>query len=184
MYARLCAHWVYGGALAGLVLVLLAPVLTAGWPAAQALAFLALPVYMLHQWEEHDDDRFRRFVNDRLAGGREVLTRPAVFWINFAGVWLLLAAALWLVARAGQGWAMLPASLLLVNGTLHVLQAVALRSYNPGLATGALLFLPLGTLTWAEAAPAAGAVEIAVSLGLVLAVHAAIVAQVRPGARA
>jgi hypothetical protein len=68
--SRLQANWVYGGALAGLGLLALTPLLTVAWPLGERLVWLVLPVYMLHQLEEHDGDRFRLFVNATIGGGR------------------------------------------------------------------------------------------------------------------
>lgn len=179
IFDRIKTNWVYGGALAGALLLGLAPVLLAGWDRASALAFLALPVYMLHQLEEHDDDRFRRFVNAVIGHGREVLSVAAVFWINFAGVWLLLGAGIWAVRAAGPEWAALAGWLILVNGLLHTAQGVALRRYNPGLATGALVFLPFGLVTLAAAWPIASGAAFWSSFAIALAVHLGIVAHVR-----
>ncbi|MEL6236813.1 MAG: HXXEE domain-containing protein [Pseudomonadota bacterium] len=142
--ARLAAGWVYGGVLAALVLLGLFPVLTAGWSLVEKAVYLALPAYMFHQYEEHDDDRFRRYVNDRFARGREVLTADAMLQINFWLVWVLLGAAIGLVRLLGAEWAVLAGYLLLTNALLHMGQAVALRGGNPGLVTSILLFLPLG----------------------------------------
>ncbi len=176
---RIQANWVYGGLLAGLLLLALAPLLVAGWSRPAVLAFLALPAYMLHQFEEHDGDRFRRFVNRVLGHGREVLTVSAVFWINLLGVWVLLAACLWLVHLAGAGWAALAGWLLVVNALLHVGQGIALRRYNPGLLTAVLLFLPLGALTLAAAWPVGTGLLFWLSLAIAVALHLAIVAHVR-----
>ncbi len=66
----------------GLLLFALLPALVTGWSLALVAVLLQLPVYMLHQYEEHDDDRFRRFFNHTMFGGREVLSRRAVFVIN------------------------------------------------------------------------------------------------------
>ena len=63
MFARLIANWVYGGFLAGLLLLLLTPVLVHSWPVSLVTTLLCLPLYMIHQYEEHDNDRFRLFVN-------------------------------------------------------------------------------------------------------------------------
>lgn len=177
--ARLQANWVYGGALAGIVLLALTPLLTAGWPQVEMLVFLALPVYMLHQLEEHDDDRFRRFVNEVIGKGREVLSVAAVFVINVGGVWGTMAATLWPMRTVSPGWGLIGAYLLLVNALLHIVQAVALRRSNPGLVTAVVLFLPLGAAAFAGLAGAASPVQHAVSLGLVIALHGAIVAGVR-----
>jgi len=176
---RLERHWVYGGFLAGLLLLALAPLLIAGWDRASSLAFLVLPVYMIHQFEEHDADRFRLFVNAVLGGGRELLTVGAVFWINILGVWAVMAACLWLARTDGPSWAALAGWLAVVNGLLHVGQGFALRRYNPGLATGAILFLPLGAATLAAAWPAEGAGVFWLSLVVVLAIHLAIIVHVR-----
>jgi hypothetical protein len=45
--ARLQANWVYGGALAGLLLLALTPLFAGNWTRAELLVFLTLPAYML-----------------------------------------------------------------------------------------------------------------------------------------
>ena len=178
-FDRIKQNWVYGGALAGVLLLLLAPVLVTDWDLAATLGYLALPVYMLHQFEEHDDDRFRRFVNAVIGHGREALSVTAVFWINFAGVWLLLGAVLWAVRLLGPGWVAAAGWLILLNGLLHIAQGVALRRYNPGLATAILLFLPFGLTTLATAWPLATGAVFWSSFALAVAVHAGIFVHVR-----
>lgn len=178
-FDRIKQNWVYGGFLAGVMLLALAPLFTAGADRATALGFLLLPVYMLHQFEEHDGDRFRRFVNTVVGRGREVLTVGAVFWINFLGVWVLLTACIWLVALAGPGWAAVAGWLVLLNGLLHVAQGVALRRYNPGLVTAIVLFVPLGILTLAAAWPEATRTVFWLGFAVAVAVHLGIVAHVR-----
>ena len=178
-FDRIERNWVYGGFLAGILLLALAPLIVAGWDRASALAYLTLPVYMLHQFEEHDDDRFRAFVNRLLGHGREILTVSAVFWINVLGVWALLGACLWLVRLGGPGWAALAGWLVLVNGLLHAAQGIALRRYNPGLFTAVILFLPLGVLTLAAAWPVASGQVFWLSLVIAVALHLWIIAHVR-----
>jgi hypothetical protein len=41
MFARLIANWVYGGFLAGLLLLLLTPVLVHSWPACPLICFIS-----------------------------------------------------------------------------------------------------------------------------------------------
>ncbi|MCU0909127.1 MAG: HXXEE domain-containing protein [Rhodobacteraceae bacterium] len=177
-FDRLAAHWVYGGALAGVLLLAVTPLIAPHWPRAGGLVWLCLIAYMLHQYEEHDADRFRRFVNDRLAGGADALTTRAVFWINIAGVWAVIAAALWLTLRVHPGWGLIAAYLLIVNALAHAGQAIALRTPNPGLWTGLILFLPLGGALWLHLWPAAPILHHALSLALVVVLHAAIFAGV------
>jgi hypothetical protein len=148
MFTRLRDNWVYGGFLAALMLLALTPVLARDWSLGLLLIWLQLPIYMLHQYEEHDDDRFRRFENNIIGDGKEVLSHFAVFVINIAGVWGVDALAFWL-ARVHLGLGLIAVYLSLVNSVGHCVQAVALRRYNPGLVTSILLFIPLGIATLA-----------------------------------
>jgi len=175
---RIAAKWVYGGAVAAVVLLALTPIVAAAAPAAVVLVYLGLPVYMLHQLEEHDGDRFRRFFNAMLQPGRRGLTVADVFVINVIGVWAMFAAAILAAAFADPGWGLLVAYALLGNGIVHVAAGIALRKYNPGLVTAVVLFLPLGALQFAWLADATGAQHV-VCLAIVVAVHAMIVAHAR-----
>lgn len=181
MLQRLCSHWVYGGALAALLMLALSPLLLAGRPAPWAASFLLLPAYMLHQYEEHDDDRFRRFFNRTIGQGHEVLTPPAVFVVNVPVVWGVLAASLYASAAFGPGWALIAVYLVLVNALVHVLHALAYRGYNPGLATAVLVFMPLGaaTLLLIDHAGAGTASAHALGIGIAVAIHASIGLHVR-----
>ena len=176
---RLQENWVYGGTLSGVVLLALSPLLTADWTWGERFVFLALPVYMLHQLEEHDGDRFRAFVNEVIGKGRDVLSVPAVFAINVVGVWGGMVLTLWLMRSLSVGWGLIGVYLLLVNAVLHIVQALALRRSNPGLWTAILLFLPLGLMAFSQIAAQASTAQHAVSLALVLALHGTIVAGVR-----
>jgi hypothetical protein len=169
---------VYGGSLAGLLLLCLTPLLTHGWPGALAVTFLQLPVYMIHQYEEHDSDRFRLFINRMLGKGREVLTPAAVFVINVPGVWGVIAVALYLTSAINPGFGLIAVYLLLVNAIAHMAAAVVLRMYNPGLITAVLLFLPLSAYSFTQFHDAGLAFQ-AIGLGSAVAIHAAIVGYAR-----
>jgi Protein of unknown function with HXXEE motif len=147
MLARLCNNWVYGGFLAAVMLLALTPVLASGWSLALLLIWLQLPMYMLHQYEEHDGDRFRLFINANIGGGSEVLSPLAVFVINIGGVWGVDALAFGLAARVHVGLGLIAVYLSLINGVSHCLMTLAMRRYNPGLVTSILLFIPLGIAT-------------------------------------
>lgn len=171
---RLIGCWVYGGVLAGVMLLGLTPVLTQGWPMPEVLVFLTLPIYMIHQYEEHDADRFRHFVNMTMAGGRDALTPLAVFVINIFGVWLPLAACIVLMRSHDAGIGTFAAWLLLVNALLHIVTALRGRGYNPGLVTAVFLFIPLGLAALAALWAEATATQILAGLVLAVALHAAI----------
>jgi len=182
MLGRLVANWVYGGALAGLLLAALTPLVAADWPAFLVAAWVQLPLYMIHQYEEHDDDRFRRFVNRTLAGGREALTQADVFVINVPGVWGVIAASCWLAWTMRPGLALVAVYLTLVNAVAHVGAWVALRRYNPGLVTAIVGFVPVGGWAWAQVAAAgAGLADHLIGLTVAVGVHAAIVVRVFRG---
>jgi hypothetical protein len=144
MLARLIARWVYGGFLAVLLLLLLTPVLVHSWPDSLVATFLCLPIYMVHQYEEHDNDRFRLFVNQKIGKGRVGLSPLAVFVINVPGVWGIIGMSPAGAATVSVGLGLVAIYLVLLNGTIHVVQAIISRGYNPGLGTAITLFLPLG----------------------------------------
>jgi hypothetical protein len=129
---------------AGLFLLLLAPIWVALLGLPLALVFVQLPVYMLHQYEEHAGDRFRTYINSRICGGREGLTPTATFWINSLGVWLVDLVSLYLACFIDLGLGLIAIYLPLVNSLGHVLPAIGKREYNPGLWTSLVLFLPVG----------------------------------------
>lgn len=173
----LAARWVTGAMFMCGALFLMLPAVPAG---PIRLVYLAGPLYMLHQVEEHLGDRFRRYVNTRMFGGMNALTVADVLWINLPGVWglnlLALYAALWL----SPGWGLAAFYLMLVNAIGHLGMMVRMRGYNPGLASAALLFLPFSIF---------GLVGVPASLlqhlfGLVVAlvVHGAIILVVRHNA--
>lgn len=176
MLIRLRDNWVYGGVLAAVLLLGLTPVLARGWPLALLLIWVQLPVYMLHQYEEHDGDRFRRFVNARIGGGRDVLSPLAVFVINIGGVWAIDAVAFGLAARVRLGLGLIAVYLSLINGVSHGVMALIMRCYNPGLVTGVGLFLPLGLATLWRTGAGLSAADHLIGIGVAVLVHAAIVA--------
>jgi len=176
----LVREWPYAGFLAGVLLLALFPLWVSGIGLALALVYVQLPVYMIHQLEEHAGDRFRRFVNDRIGGGREVLTPQATFWINVLGVWVMNLIVLYLAVFVSLGFGLIAVYLTVVNALVHAAGALVLHGYNPGLWTGLFLFLPLGVLSLYEIT-ASGAGVWAHVLGILVAVaiHAAIVVHVR-----
>jgi hypothetical protein len=181
MLARLINSWVYGGTLAGLLLLVLLPALATGWSLALVAVLLQLPVYMLHQYEEHDNDRFRQFFNQTMFGGREVLSRGAVFVINVPGVWGVIAASFCLARFVNIGFGLIAVYLTLVNAVVHVISAVALKRYNPGLVSAVAVFLPASIFgLWQIDQAGGGAVAMqALGLGSAIAIHVAILVYAR-----
>jgi hypothetical protein len=178
---RLIDNWVYGGFLAGILILGLFVAIGGDWSTALWLVALQLPLYMIHQYEEHDADRFRIFVNQLVGHGQDVLTQKAVFMINIPGVWGVNLAAIALAHLVNMGFGLIAIWLTLLNGIIHVAQGVALRRYNPGLVTAICLFLPAGIFgIWGlHAAGHGSAPWQALGLGVALTIHLAIIAHVR-----
>jgi hypothetical protein len=170
-------QWPAASLFAACFLLLLVPVWLRVAGLALALVYLQLPVYMLHQWEEHAGDRFRQYVNQRMAGGREALTPTATFWINALGVWAVDLVSLSLASFLDLSLGLIAVYLTLVNALVHVVGAAARREYNPGLWTALGLFLPLGGWGLYEVVAASGATWVghAIGIGAAVAGHAAIV---------
>ncbi len=171
---RLFRNWVYGGFLAGLLLLALTALLAQDWPVWLTAVWIMLPLYMLHQYEEHDNDRFRLFVNRQIAGGREALSPAAVFLINIPGVWGVILVSFALAWNVRPGLGLIAIYLVLVNAVAHVVAAILMRRYNPGLITALVLFLPVGGLAlWILQATNPSSKDHAIGLGVSLGIHVA-----------
>ena len=180
LLGRFISSWVYGGFLAGLLLLVLTPLLLLGFSFPFVLVVAHLPLYMIHQFEEHDADRFREYLNLHVGGGLDVISQGAIFVINIGGVWVLDALAIWLTATVSIGFGLIVTYGAVVNGVLHVVVGLVTRSYNPGLVTAIFLLLPAGIVGTYLLTASGGAGVLYHVLGIVvsLALHVAIVVSV------
>ena len=174
-------QWPYAALFTAAFLGVLAPLVFryAGMPLG--LVYLQLPIYMLHQYEEHAGDRFRRWVNNMLGHGREVLTPIATFWINSLLVWLLDLVALYLACFVDLSLGLIAIYLPMLNAFGHIVPAILKKQYNPGLVTSIVIFLPVGVLSTYVVSRAAGCnlQDHLLALGVAIAVHGTIIAHVR-----
>jgi hypothetical protein len=174
MVSWLYHRWVTATLWIAILLLFLLPGLHWSW--FLALIYLHTPIYMLHQVEEHTGDRFRRFVNQHVFGGLEGLTPAAVLWINIPGVWGVTSLSLYLAVFVGAGWGLIADWLVVVNGAIHIVAAIAQRSYNPGLWTAIFLFLPLSCVTlWKSAGVHATWIQHIAGLSVAVIIHAVII---------
>ena len=138
-----------------------------------ALLWLFPPAYALHVLEElFAGEGFPRWVA-RVAASPVPL--DAFVLINAAGMALLLVA----VRRASRderaGWmAVAVATIAVVNGVAHLLGTLLTAHYSPGLISGIVLYVPLGSLTLLRAVYQAGADAIARGVTAGLGIHAAV----------
>ena len=176
MVAWLSRRWVIGAgfmAFAGLAVL---PIIATLVSRPVLLILLCSPVYMVHQVEEHHHDRFRRFINDALFGGRCAMSRRDVLIVNVPLVWGVNLAAAYAAFFVFPAAGMIAGYAMLVNALGHIIAAAYMRRYNPGLLSAGLLFLPLGTgvVIVAGSLPSTTLVWHLAALGGVLAIHAAI----------
>jgi Protein of unknown function with HXXEE motif len=120
------------------------PIFSGGGNVPLILLYTLLPVYMIHQYEEHANGRFVEFFNETVGRGREVLTKVSAFWINILEVWVVFLVSFYLARYVALGFAFVPIWLTLFNGLTHVIASLSLRRYNPGLYTSLALFFPWG----------------------------------------
>jgi hypothetical protein len=118
-------------------------------PELELLIWLQVPVYLLHQFEEHAwPGGFGRFVNKIVfkqeSGGP--LDERSLFWINIPIVWIgfPIFAALSTISIGLGIWIIY---LSLINGIFHILVGLRLRRYNPGLILSLLGNVPLSIYT-------------------------------------
>lgn len=174
-------NWMYAGLVAAIFLFAQVPLIAEGWSLPVALIFLQLPVYMVHQVEEHTGDRFRTFANTHLGNGHDVLPTTAVVFINILLVWVSNQTVIYLAVFVSLGLGLIAVYLSLVNAVTHIAAAFILRLYNPGLVTAIILFLPLGVWTIVEMTgqPGVGILDHVLGLAIALIVHAGIIGYVR-----
>ncbi len=174
-------NWPYAALFTAGFLGLLAPLVFryAGLPLG--LVYLQLPIYMLHQYEEHADDRFRRWVNNMIGHDQDVLTPIATFWINSLLVWLLDLVAIYLACFVDLSLGLIAIYLPMLNAVGHIVPAVIKRQYNPGLLTSCIVFLPVGLFSTYVVSSAAGCTlpNHLLALGVAIGVHATIIIHVR-----
>jgi hypothetical protein len=174
-------NWMYAGFVAGLFLLAVTPIFAGVLSLPLLLIYLQLPIYMIHQLEEHNHDRFRLWANEVIGGGLEALTPPAVVFINVVGVWAVILIALYLSHFVDVGLGLIAVYLTLINAVVHILGAAVLRRYNPGLVTAVLLFLPVGiyALTVVSHAPGVTTTDHVIALTTAIILHLAIIAYVK-----
>lgn len=171
-------HWPAASLFAAVFLLTLAPVwyTVAGLPLM--LVYVQLPLYMVHQGEEHLGDRFRLYFNRTIARGSEGLTPEATFWINSLGVWGVDLIALFLACYVDLSLGLIAVYLPLVNALGHIGPSIVKREYNPGLWTAIVLFLPIGGWAWSALGPGASLKMHAIGLGTAIGIHVAIIIHV------
>jgi hypothetical protein len=91
-------------------------------------------------------ERFYRWIGH--TSGR--VLDPASFWLVNGVLWaLMVIVSVGVRKRVDLGWiiATVLGTVVVVNGVGHAVGTVMVRSYSPGLVSGVLLWVPLGSWT-------------------------------------
>ncbi|MEM9128386.1 MAG: HXXEE domain-containing protein [Pseudomonadota bacterium] len=173
MLERFFQNWTYATPPVALLLIGLYPLIDS---TLKLSVFASLPIYMFHQYEEHDDNRFAHFLNGMMGSEKRGLSARDIWIVNVIFVWFFLLAVFYLSSIDTQ-WGVLAAYLLAINGVVHILWALKFRSYNPGLWTAIVLFIP-GAIWIFSTVPASTVIHF-VSAVVVVFLHAGILVAAR-----
>jgi hypothetical protein len=116
-----------------------------------ALLWLLPPAFAAHVAEELiAGEGFRRWIS-RIGGG--TLSLRSFLTINAIGFLVFIAGVVLATRREAAGWvAVSLATLVSVNAVLHALGTAVTGTYSPGLITGLVLYVPIGSLILLRAA--------------------------------
>src|SRR5579859_3773207 len=71
------------------ILIFLSPLAYKAGGTIGLLAYLLLAFYMVHQYEEHAEGKFKAFANKLLAHGQPKITDQAIFLVNIIAIWII-----------------------------------------------------------------------------------------------
>lgn len=137
MIAKLAHHQNWAKAAPWMALISAVLLLLAYHPAnVMFWALVNIPLYLLHQTEEHLwPGGFKDYMNRIVYGmpaGQEKLTDVKVFWINILMVWVAFAV-FGILALQNIGFGLLMIIFSLMNCATHIVEAVRRHRWNPGL---------------------------------------------------
>ena len=112
------------------------------------LIWLQVPIYMIHQFEEHAfPGHFKEFVNRNLFHVMQQdipLDETNLFWINIPFIGILFPFGAMLAQLVHPNIGMLVVFFAMFNATLHILFFFVFRKYNPGFLASLFLNYPSG----------------------------------------
>jgi hypothetical protein len=113
------------------------------------LIWIQIPIYLLHQFEEHAWNGFKNYINKnvfKVQEGDFPLNEKNIFWINIPIIWILMPifAGLSSINIIFGLW--IP-YFAVFNSLSHVIFSIRNREYNPGLIVSLILGIPVGIYT-------------------------------------
>jgi hypothetical protein len=140
-------NWSRAGLVLAIVLFALAPLVFQSMGLAVVLIYLWLPFLILHQYEEHARGELLEWYKRMMPRIAPFLTERKLLLVNLGSGWLLFTIALYAAFFVRPGLGLIATYMALVNSLMHIGQALRWRSYNPGLWTALILFIPGGVCT-------------------------------------
>lgn len=141
-------NWPKAGAVIAVLLILYVyAVAGSGIPLLEKYAILSLAFLMFHQFEEYVlPGGFKDYFNNNIYNPfgliRNKLTDKAILYVNVIVGWGL--AVIVIVFFNNNVIAVMAViGIIFINGLLHFFITFKTRYYNPGVVTGAILFIPL-----------------------------------------
>ncbi len=110
------------------------------------LIWIQLPIYLLHQFEEHNWNGFKNYVNRsvfKVIEGDYPLNNKIIFWVNIPIVWILIPIFAVLSTLNIMLGLWIP-YFAVFNSLSHVIFSIRNREYNPGLIVSLMLGIPVG----------------------------------------
>ncbi len=141
-------HWAKAGVVfAAGILVYVYLIEGAKMPLVNKFALLSLAFLMLHQFEEYVyPGGFQQYFNTRIYNPfgffKNKISDNAVIWVNVVFGWGVYGIVAFFFHN-NHTVVMIFVAVLLINGIMHFGLAFSTRNYNPGVVTGAMLFIPL-----------------------------------------
>jgi hypothetical protein len=113
------------------------------------LIWIQIPIYLLHQFEEHFNEGFKNYINNKVFGvekGEFPLNDQNIFWINIPIIWILMPL-FGLLSINNLLFGLWIPFFALINSLSHVIFSLRNHEYNPGIIVSILLGIPISTYT-------------------------------------
>jgi len=110
------------------------------------LIWIQIPIYLLHQFEEHSRNGFKNYVNKKVfnvVDGDYPLNDKNIFWINIPIIWILMPLFAILSSINPLIGLWIP-FFGIINSLSHVIFSIVNKEYNPGILVSLILGIPVG----------------------------------------
>jgi Protein of unknown function with HXXEE motif len=141
-------YWATFGGIMATAIVILTLYIDKGIFSIQTLIWIHLATLLLHQFEEYSyPGKFKDFYNNNILNKNAITRYPlnekGVLIVNVVLAWTMYIFASFVGIKAI--WLTFGlVGITILNGIMHSIMFIKLKKYNPGLITGALIFIPFG----------------------------------------